>query len=135
MTITMSGSVLPRGRSACIRQAVKKKAGQPDQQVGEAEGRLAAIVTHDQHIRDLDGDHRREDRADQIQKIGDVIHRKEDGREDADERDRYADGLLLLQRREDGDRGHAGGIGVEEVVVTVENTMMSSPATPSPACP
>lgn len=77
------------------QQPIQDKACQPDEQVVQTESGVAAVMTQKQDIRDLDGDHRREYGTDQIKEVGDVIHRKKDGCQDADEGDHDANSLLF----------------------------------------
>ena len=90
MTITMSGRVLPSTKSVRISSRYKIK---PASQMSRLSRQKAAA--QQEEVRDLDGDHRREYGTDQIKEVGDVIHRKKDGCQDADEGDHDANSLLF----------------------------------------
>ena len=56
---------------------VNHKADEPEDQTAPVKVRFFAIPMQDEKVCDLYGDHRCEDRADEIEEIGDVIHREQ----------------------------------------------------------
>ena len=94
-------------------QTIERKTDRPDDQIPQTYGFRRIIPVQEEIIRDLDGNHGRENGADQIQEICDVVHREDDGADSADDGDGDSD-PLTGGLRDNGLARDACGIRVEK---------------------
>ncbi len=93
--------------------AVEHEAQHPDDGVAHIELTARAAASEQEEVRDLDGDHRREHRADQVQEVRDVVHREADGADRADD-GHDERGVLAVDLLRQGLGGDAGAVRIEE---------------------
>ena len=65
--------------------AVEREAQHPDDGVAHVQLSVRTAAAQQEKVRDLDGDHRREHRTDEVEEVRDVVHREADGADRADD--------------------------------------------------
>ena len=93
--------------------AVEREAQHPDDGVAHVQLSARTAAVQQEKVRDLDGDHRREHRTDEVEEVRDVVHREADGADCADDGhdERGILAVDLLRQRLGRD---AGAVRIEE---------------------
>ena len=92
---------------------VDDKSDKPEDQAAPIKRRLVFITVQNEKVCDLYGDHRCEDRADQIEEIRDIVHREQDSGNGSD--NSYRDcHMVAFQLCKDGFTGNSGRVGIQK---------------------